>query len=127
MPEILAVYGTLRDGGGANGLMRGCKYLGKDKVKGKIYSFGQWPGLIKGDEGEVVVDLYEIPPELPLLLSNIDRYEGYFPEQPDQSLFEREKVLTLNCKEVVWVYKYRFDCNTMPLISNGDWLSYDKR
>lgn len=125
MPKAIAVYGTLRYGGPANGLMRGFKYLGKDHIYGKIYNLsGYYPALHLGTEGEedhqVVVDLYEIKDER--LLANIDRYEGYFPNEPDQSLYKRELTLTVEGNMEVWVYEYRFDCDKSLLIPSGDWF-----
>lgn len=128
MCKAIAVYGTLRYGGPANGLMRGAKYLGQDAVYGKLHSLGDFPGLKLREEGEgfqVVVDVYEMPPEVePVLLMSLDKYEGYYPNEPDQSLYSRVKVLTVEGNMEVWVYAYKFPAPESSFIESGDWFQH---
>lgn len=121
MSNIIAVYGTLRYGESANGLMKGCRYLGKDHVRGKLYSLGSFPALKRSDEeaDKVVVDLYKLPNQL--VLQGLDRYEGYYPAEPDQSLYKRVLSLTEEGNAEVWVYEYVFEPPENSRIKNGDW------
>lgn len=119
----LAVYGTLRRGGPANGLLRGSRFLGLDRVPGNLYALASFPGLRLEENHQkrgVLVDVYDVPDEL---IPVIDKYEGYFPEALDQSLFTRKEVTTLERKIQVVVYEYRFT-STTPLILTGDWITY---
>ena len=117
---ILAVYGTLRRGGPANHLLRGASYLGKDKIPGKLYNLGSFPGYRAEGDGSVVVDLYKLPERFADMLGAIDRYEGCYPSTPDQSLYNRRSVTTLSGKLSVVTYAYKFpSTNEIP---SGDWF-----
>lgn len=126
-PTIVAVYGTLRRGCHANGLMRGCRFVGPNVINGRIYDLVSFPALKLDKAGPVpvTVDLYELPgDESPLKLTEIDRYEGCFPGKPDQSLFNRVKTVTVG-REVTWVWTYEFRLDVSPFheIKSGDWLA----
>ena len=116
---ILAVYGTLRRGGPSNHLLMGAKYIGRDTVKGRLISLGDFPGFKTDGDTPVVVDLYEVDTGKPETLSSIDRYEGFYPDKPDQSLYFRKEVTTEKGLSAV-IYVYRFDGN-VP-ITSGDWF-----
>lgn len=126
MCNKIAVYGTLRYGGPANRLMLGAKRIGRDRIKGKLYRVGWFPGvkLTPNDEDlEVIVDVYELPEKEPnKFLEQIDLYEGFRDGRPEESLFVREKVLLKNMNEEVFVYVYKEDVSPEDLIANGDWL-----
>lgn len=79
------VYGTLRAGEGAAGLLQGCRRLGVVEVRGALYDVGgRFPALVLGGEGEVEGEIWECPePRLRIL----DEYEGV-----GQGLFRREVV-----------------------------------
>lgn len=122
--DVVAVYGTLRKGQGANGYFKDrAKYLGKSRISAKLYRLGWYPGIKLGGERRfisegptVVVDLYEIEDErLPAML---DGYEGY------PSLYGRDVVEDENGKEV-WVYEYNGSVQEDRLISSGDWEEGD--
>lgn len=121
----LAVYGTLRRGGPANGLLRGGKWLGLDRVPGVLYDVGPFPALRplkEGEEGTVLVDVYEVDEKV---LPAIDKYEGHYPEAPDQSLFTRREVLTTEGTLPVTVYEYKFT-PISPVVPSGDWFDARK-
>jgi gamma-glutamylcyclotransferase (GGCT)/AIG2-like uncharacterized protein YtfP len=126
MCRAIALYGSLRYGGPANGLMKGCTYLGQDSVYGRLYSLGSFPALRVGSEkdGErVTVDVYSFPAELEnVLLSSLDKYEGCYPKEPDQSLYDRVKVLTVEGNLEVWVYEYLHQVNENRFVKSGDWF-----
>ena len=123
MSNIIAVYGTLRHGERANGLMKGCKYLGTDTVKGTLHNLGAFPALKKSETDTVVVDLYQFPNQL--VLQGLDKYEGYYPTQPDQCLYQRVLTTTEEGCAEVWVYEYLFDPPQGSQIKDGDWLNVD--
>lgn len=127
---VIAVYGTLRYGGRANHLMLGCEYLGVDAVSGRMYNLGSYPGVKLTDEREghtVVVDLYKLPEEERVakhILANLDRYEGYYEDDPSQSLYTRKKTLTLEGALDVLVYEYNHEVDHLDReIKTGDWLN----
>jgi gamma-glutamylcyclotransferase (GGCT)/AIG2-like uncharacterized protein YtfP len=77
--EPLFVYGSLRRGFDAQGLMRrlGARYVGKGTVHGRLFDLGQFPGAVKapGSSAQVAGELYYLPSPARALKS-LDRYEG---------------------------------------------------
>ena len=77
--ELLFVYGSLRQGFRAEGLIRraGGRYLGKASVRGRRFNLGEFPGAVKatGTPQRVLGELYALPYALRALKS-LDRYEG---------------------------------------------------
>lgn len=124
--RLVAVYGTLRRGCHANGLMKGCRYVGPDVIHGRIYDLVSFPALKRDTTGivPVVVDLYELPEDFSRKIVEIDRYEGCFPGKPDQSLFNRVRTLTVGRQSNwVWTYEFRLDTSAFNEIESGDWLN----
>lgn len=124
---IVAVYGTLRKGAGANGLMGNSAYLGRDIVRGHLFDLGSFPGFRKEVEGaepkDVVVDLYQVGEDI--VLNNLDRYEGYRVEAPDKSFYTREIVTTEGGIGDVNIYVFNQEPYG-PELDEPDWLNYDK-
>ena len=77
--ELLFVYGSLRQGFSAQGLMRHvrARYLGKASVRGRLFDLGGFPGAVKapGASQRVLGELYYLPRAVRTLKS-LDRYEG---------------------------------------------------
>ena len=120
----LAVYGTLRRGGSANGLLRGAKYLGQDRINGKLYNLSEGiPAVLPSASGTVVVDLYELPEGAAgeEMIKVIDVYEGYYPDKPDQSLYRRKETVTVEGSMPVQYYEYRFEVN-IAHVPSGDYF-----
>lgn len=116
----LAVYGTLRRGGPANQLLDGHTYLGQDSIPGTLYDLGAFPAWKQEGNGTVVVDLYDLTSPWARSLEAIDKYEGCFPLNPDQSIFHR-RLVTTNGGHPSIAYVYRFDVSGAPKIKSGDW------
>ena len=76
---LLFVYGSLRRGFRAQGLMRraGGRYLGKAKVRGRLFNLGEFLGAVKApfSSARVLGELYYLPSAAQALRS-LDRYEG---------------------------------------------------
>lgn len=80
MPDHLFVYGTLRRGSThplARRLAAEARYAGQGTVKGRLYSFGPYPGAILDAASRETVegDLYSIGANAGLLAA-LDAYEG---------------------------------------------------
>jgi gamma-glutamylcyclotransferase (GGCT)/AIG2-like uncharacterized protein YtfP len=69
----LFVYGTLRSGGGAAGLLHGCERVGTGTVAGTLYDLGAYPALVLDGEGRVEGEVWRCPAEA---LARLDEYEG---------------------------------------------------
>lgn len=80
----LFVYGTLRSGGGASGLLRGCRLAGAGTVAGTLYDLGRYPALVLDGRWPVEGEVWRCPPDA---LAGLDEYEGVA-----EGLFERVEV-----------------------------------
>jgi gamma-glutamylcyclotransferase (GGCT)/AIG2-like uncharacterized protein YtfP len=78
----LFAYGTLRHGGAADGLLRGCEALGSAVVRGILYDIdGRFPALVLYGPAPVHGEVWRCPADL---LLTLDEYEGV-----GQGLFRR--------------------------------------
>lgn len=120
--DLIFVYGTLKHGFGANSFMQGrSTYVGEDRVNGKMYSMGGFPGFkavaeagarFHPDEPTVTGEVYVVADEqLPTMLDN---YEGY-PTHYGRSQYQTENGHT------VWVYDYKPDVYDRLFIPSGVW------
>jgi gamma-glutamylcyclotransferase (GGCT)/AIG2-like uncharacterized protein YtfP len=70
----LFVYGTLRSGGAAAGLLDGCHRVGDATVGGILYDVdGRFPALVVYGDSPVHGEVWRCPADL---LLHLDRYEG---------------------------------------------------
>lgn len=123
-PNYIGLYGTLRFGGPANGLLRGCKRVGIDHIYGTLYNLGAFPGVKLQGKNIVTIDVYELPLESPEeVLQRLDRYEGYIPGHPDQSLYTRLKTETLLNLKTIEIYEYQHPIHEDLEIVSGDWFN----
>jgi len=76
--RLLFVYGSLRRGFRAHGLMRrlGGRYIGKGSVRGRLFDLGDFLGAVStpGASTRVAGELYDLPSAA--ALKSLDRYEG---------------------------------------------------
>lgn len=80
----LFVYGTLRAGHVAHGMLQGARFLGSRGAPGfRLVDLGEYPAIVPG-EGTVAGELYEVDDAT---LEAIDQYEGH------PTLFERVAIL----------------------------------
>jgi gamma-glutamylcyclotransferase (GGCT)/AIG2-like uncharacterized protein YtfP len=111
MSTYVFVYGTLRRGE-INDLARAAaraglpipEYVGVASVAGRLYDFGDWPGLLPDPAGAAVTgDVYRIDPAL---LPVMDAIEEYEPQR--SSCFVRRQVrLSVAGREL--------DCHYYPI------------
>jgi gamma-glutamylcyclotransferase (GGCT)/AIG2-like uncharacterized protein YtfP len=104
MSNILYVYGTLRPGNADT-----------VKVKGQLYDLGWFPGIKLGGTGDVICEKIEVQD-----WSAVDRYEGYMPSDPANSLYIRVPFGD------GFIYEFNRDVNPVKLVPTGDWLDYTK-
>lgn len=106
------VYGTLRTGSKET-----------YKVPGRLYSLGWFPGIKLTQDGDetskVVCELREVDDET---LQEFDDYEGYYKDNPEGSLYIRQKITSEEGVEA-WIYVYNRPDFLEPadLIPSGDW------
>jgi gamma-glutamylcyclotransferase (GGCT)/AIG2-like uncharacterized protein YtfP len=105
---IIYTYGTLRPGLGV-----------RVHVPGRLYSLGQFPGMVfnnlPDDPYLVVCEPVEIPDEN---LSLVDAYEGYYQQNPEGSLYIRRPYLD------GFIYEFNQELPLQGFIPSGDWLQF---
>ena len=130
-PERLFVYGTLRGGlepTGVAGRLHGARHLGDATLPGALYDLGDYPGAIPDPETHARVhgELIELA-DAADAFAWLDRYEGIDPDDPEGSLFRRERgrVLLAGGEPLdCWVYVYRGPVADRPRIAGGDWAAW---
>lgn len=103
MINLVTVYGTLKQGFGADGYMRGrTNLLGTATLPGSLYSLGGFPGVTLNTDHTFDAEVYEIIPETrDQLLRDLDRYEG------EGSLYHRRTIETPFGES--YIYEYNGD------------------
>lgn len=112
----LFVYGTLRRGECAHGLLARARCLGAARTAAafELADFGSYPALVRGGALSVVGELYEPDEET---LASLDAYEGC----PD--LFTREQI-ELDDGGLCEAYLMPVErALGRPRIASGDWMS----
>jgi gamma-glutamylcyclotransferase (GGCT)/AIG2-like uncharacterized protein YtfP len=128
--EYVFVYGTLRRGERADLAKQAhnfsVSYCGQDKINGKLYHLGSYPGL------KLLPHYIEFNPTQPIVIGErfrirdasigaiLDAYEGYDSEHPEQGLYNRV-VVEAESGEQVWVYVYNPMVIEDQRIETGDW------
>lgn len=101
MTHILYVYGTLRPGTGET-----------FREKGTMYDIsGSFPGVVLGGDDEFTCERVEVRS-----LDAIDRYEGYYPDDPKNSLYIRRPF------KDGFIYEFNREVRPEMLVQSGDWL-----
>lgn len=113
--DLVAVYGTLREGFYNHRLLESAIYMGETIVKGFVmFSINGWyPGINEGN-GNIVVEIYEITDDD--MANNLDRLEGY------PSMYNRKQIETEYGK--VWIYIFNRKHEEYQRVAGGDWREF---
>jgi gamma-glutamylcyclotransferase (GGCT)/AIG2-like uncharacterized protein YtfP len=92
-------------------------------ARGTLYDLGAFPGMKEGDNGSTVQgELYELlDPQT--FFDTLDLIEGYWPEQPERSLYVRRLVTvsTSQGEQTAWVYILNQPFPDLKPIPSGDY------
>lgn len=107
MTEYLYVYGTLRPGNTPT-----------FKIPGVMYDAGWFPAakFADGIAETIVCERIEVQD-----WKSFDRYEGYYPDDPANSLYIRRPMLD------GFVYEFNREVNPVKKVQSGDWLDYTNK
>lgn len=99
---------------------------------GRLFDMGGYPMLIEGGEGLVKGYMIKVPDgRYRLVMSRLDRLEGYDPSAPDSPGYRRQvQEIETAAGELqkVWVYVgQEYLVNGRPLVDKGDWSAYVNR
>lgn len=87
------------------------------EVAGELFDLGWYPGARLGGSSTFKAEVIEVDDEK---LQDLDDYEGFSPNSPENSLYLREKY------EDGWIYVYNQDLTDRRPIESGDWAEYVK-
>ena len=121
MTDTLFVYGTLtpdRAPGEIADAVNTLTPLGPGTIRGRLYDFGDYPGVILDDSSSELVkgQVFGLPPD-PDVLARLDEYEEYRPGDPERSLFDRRRTqvtLPNGSRRLCWVYVYNQGITRRP-------------
>lgn len=124
MPDHLFVYGTLKSSFKneiSNLLAANAKFIAKACINGRLYEIAGYPGLVLSKDpvdlvhGEVYSGIGAD------LLSQLDAYEGYYPQNESGSEYIR-KTITVAYEGKVYechVYIYNWDIDPSKRLHSG--------
>lgn len=116
-PIRIAVYGTLKQNQANHVLLKGCRFLGRDRLHSiALYDLGPFPAAQEKRSDGVVVEVYEVDESRFALL---DELEGYNVEAPETGLYTR-KLFDTSWGEA-WLYLFNGDLDQDSLMSGGNW------
>lgn len=127
------VYGTLRKGHGnyRNYLLGKTAHEAKALFTGKMFSVhGSFPALLIGGE-KIVGELMYIKPEnFDRVLQNLDRLEGFRPQDPQHSMYVRREARVYNETDGTFVDAYVYYWNSsykgFKHVTSGDWNEFEE-
>jgi gamma-glutamylcyclotransferase (GGCT)/AIG2-like uncharacterized protein YtfP len=122
MSDLLFVYGALRKGTANDWRMKDARWLGAAEVTGTLVKVDWYPGLVLGERGVVLGEVYEVSPSL---LEELDEFEGVTLESEDNGEYHRiraQVVLEGEPKEV-WIYEWLKGIAGYEIVESGDWLT----
>jgi gamma-glutamylcyclotransferase (GGCT)/AIG2-like uncharacterized protein YtfP len=126
--DLIFVYGTLRQGERADLRKQShnfdVSFISKDKINGKMYHIGSFPGVknvnsrFDPNDPTVIGEVFKIRGTS--IVALLDAYEGYNADKPSEGHFDRCQVKTERGR-LVWVYTYNPKVFPEQLIESGDW------
>lgn len=129
---LVFVYGTLRKGEINDLSVAAVRHaipvpelVGQASVKGRLYDFGEYPGLVLGESTNAVWgDVYRVDAAL---LPVLDEIEEVYPDQ--SGLFQRCTIAVMlnQAMQACMVYPVAASAvQGLPQITEGDWIAYRK-
>lgn len=129
MAEFVFFYGTLMAGFDRRrrlGIDPMLRYAGRGSIEAALYDLGIYPAAVPTTGSRVWGEVFETD-AIGDVLAALDQIEGHRPDDPDGSLYLREKVPTVlpDGRSVeAWVYFYNAPLGQAPLIPSGDYLEH---
>ena len=115
----VGVYGSLKSGFSNHDVLQGSPMVDEGWMTGlTLYDLGPFPGVKKGGDGAVFVEVYRVTDEI---LSDLDVLEGYSKANEAGSLYVR-RYLNSDMGPSCWIYLYQGDTSRLPVIEGGNWL-----
>ena len=120
--ELFLAYGSLLTGqGGADeeAARTGLQSLGRCQIKGELYSRGEYPALVVGED-LVEAELFRVEDKSTFRL--LDNLEQYDPQHRDTSLYRRRCIHIDGPAVDAWTYYWNGPTDGLTRIEHGSWL-----
>lgn len=112
-----AVYGTLKRHGTNHHLMRGARWLGRERLAGfALYHLGAYPGALRMRQSTIDVEIYQVDRQQ---LALLDQLEGFNPRKTRTSEYLRVQIPTRFGK--AWLYLYNRTVKPVQRLPSGRW------
>jgi gamma-glutamylcyclotransferase (GGCT)/AIG2-like uncharacterized protein YtfP len=128
MSELILVYGSLMRGFESHESMdlpARADFAGDAHCVGTLYDLGDYPGMTFEGDGRVRGELYRTHDDG--LIDDMDRFEGYYPESSEDSVFVRHLHEVVDRDLKAWVYVYNGPTEEAAVVESGDWREYLER
>jgi len=114
----IGVYGTLKRGQRANGMLASGTFIGEFKVEipFQMFNLGSFPALVAAEENHpITLEVYEVKDEQ--TLHSLDRYEGF------PGLYQKSNipVITFDGTMDVTIYTMKDKAYHAELMESGNW------
>lgn len=127
--ELIFFYGTLMAGFDRRrraGIDDKLAYVGRAHIRGHLFDLGLYPAAVPSPDGQVWGEVYrtEAPTEV---LAALDDIEGYRVDDPDKSLYARQRarvILADGTADEAWVYFYNAPLGQARRIESGDYIAH---
>jgi gamma-glutamylcyclotransferase (GGCT)/AIG2-like uncharacterized protein YtfP len=128
--NLIFVYGSLMRGMERASFINNpdkARFVSPGTARGTLYDAGSFPGMIESANGSMVAgELYELF-DAETFLETLDLIEGYWPDQPERSLYER-KIIPVSTHEgmkMAWAYIFNQPVTGFQKIACGDFRRWE--
>lgn len=120
--KLYAVYGSLRKGLGNHSVLGNAPLVGTIKTKPEytMYSLGGFPGVVKGGNTSITLEIYEVKNET--IEENLDWLEGYNEPNDPYNFYNKEKIDTELGE--AYIYFINDDVKDRQIVDSGDWYEF---
>jgi gamma-glutamylcyclotransferase (GGCT)/AIG2-like uncharacterized protein YtfP len=129
--DLVFFYGTLMAGFDRRcraGIDSKLAYIGRGVIRGALFDLGIYPAAVPADDSLVWGEVYAMT-DADAVLAALDDLEGYRSDDPDRSLYTRQRAevrLPDLTQAPAWVYFYNAPLGRAPRIPSGDYLEHVK-
>ena len=131
MADLVFFYGTLMAGFDRRrraGIDDKLTYIGRGAIHAALFDLGLYPAAVPAPESTVCGEVYEMSDAVAVLAA-LDDIEGFRADDPDKSLYTRERTevfLADGTRASAWVYFYNAPLGQAQAIPSGDYLEHVK-
>lgn len=116
---LVAVYGTLMQGGANHHYLLRAKYLGTETLYSLVlYDLGDYPGAVLQDSEGIELEVYSVGAKT---LAALDALEEVNAESAHLGLYRRVRCSTQYGQ--AWIYLYNKDISGSNMLTKGRWQS----